>query len=86
MFEKHPLYETPLYLTLPFLKPFRCLWCLCPAKKQFSNIKHARVNSVSDKDKLEDPFLGFGFGVYGYFNFITISIVAYSFLSLLAIP
>lgn len=44
------------------------------------------MNTVSDKDKLEDPFLGFGFGVYGYFNFITIMIVAYSFLSILAIP
>jgi hypothetical protein len=62
------------------------LWCLCPRKKQFANIKHARINSTNDKESLEDPFMGFGFGVYGYFNFIIIMIFAYAFLSLLAVP
>lgn len=65
--------------------PVRCLFC-CKRKKTFSNIKHARVNSNQAKDDLEDPFLGFGFGVYGYFNYIVVMIFAYAFLSLLAIP
>jgi len=59
---------------------------MCPKKTKFNNIKHSRVNTVDPKDELADPFLNFGFGVYGYFNFIVIMIFSYSLLSLLALP
>lgn len=48
----------------------------------------ARVNSRNFKSSSEDsdPFLQFGFGVYGYFNFIKVQFFAYLVMSLLALP
>jgi hypothetical protein len=84
--EKHPLYETPVYMTLPFMRPFACFWKCCPKKKKYTNIEHATVNTVQSKDMQEDPFMRFGFGIYGYFDFITMMIIAYSLCTLLVLP
>lgn len=87
--EKHPLYKTPIYVTLPFLKPLKCLFQRCSKRdEKFTDVRLARVNSRNFKkqDEDSDPFLQFGFGVYGYFNFIKVQFFAYLMLSLLVLP
>lgn len=48
-------------------------------------MKFARKAS-SKEDPDADPFLNFGFGVYGYFNYIVIMIFVFAVLSLITLP
>jgi len=86
--EKHPLYDTPIYVTLPLLRPCKSCIRKCGAKREVTDVRLARVNSRNFKSSSEDsdPFLQFGFGVYGYFNFIKVQFFAYLVMSLLALP